>query len=193
MKEPGFFDRVSQISANTLLTLLLDVYALQFVLKDKKLMPHTIRRSDKILAVATGWAFTEIFLYKVIKLSATQMGEETIKVEIFIDAFSSLLDFVRIIGMTFLVEKLTRRSWKPYSGFLYTMIAVITLASEYCSIEVDRLEGALGQKHQDTLFDNDRNSSLIESKEFKAIIVTGVVVKGATALLSIGANYISPF
>ena len=156
-------------------------------------MPHTIRRSDKILAVATGWALTEIFLYKVIRLSATQMSEETVKVEIFIDAFSSLLDFVRIIGMTFLVEKLTRRSWKPYSGFLYTVIAVITLASEYCSIEVDRLEGVLADKHQDTLFDNDRNSLLLQSKEFKAIIVTGIVVKGATALLAIGANYISPF
>ena len=121
------------------------------------------------------------------------MTEDTVRVEIFIDAFSSLLDFIRIVGVVFLVEKLTRRSWKPYSGFLYAVIAIVVLLSEYCSIEMERLEKSMSELHKDTLFDNDRTSQIIQSKEFKAIIVTGVIVKGATALMSIGANYMSPF
>ena len=112
---------------------------MHYVLNDKKLMTHVAKKSDKVIAVALGWALTEITLYKVIRLSATQFAEESVRIEIFIDAFSSLLDFIRIIGVAYLVEKLTRRSWKPYSVYLYGVLTIVMLLSEYCSTEMEKL------------------------------------------------------
>ena len=165
---------------------------MKYVISDKKLMPHITKKADKIMAVALGWALTEITLYKVVRLSATQFNEESVRVEIFVDALSSLLDFIRVIGIAFLVEKLTRRSWKPYNTYLYGVLAVVLLLSEYCSTEMERLQRKISELHQDSLFDNDRNQNLISSPEFKSIIVTGFIVKGAGALLSLAANQASP-
>ena len=161
---------------------------MKYVLNDKKLMPHTVKKSDKILAVALGWALTEIAIYKVIRLAATQLNEESIRIEILMDALSSILDFIRVVGVAYLVEKLTRRSWKSFTTYLYAVLLFVTLMTEYCSTEMDRQVRLMADMHKDSLFDNDRNGQLLMSPEFRSVAITGFLVKGATAALSLGAN-----
>ena len=61
------------------------------------------------MAVAVGWAFAEITAMRLVKILATEFMEDDFRAEALISSFTSLFDFIRIIGITFLIEKLTRR------------------------------------------------------------------------------------
>ena len=99
----------TQILLNSVSGAAIDGYAIYRVVSDKKLMAHAPRKSNKIMAVAVGWAFAEITAMRLVKILATEFVEDDFRVEALISSFTSLFDFIRIIGITFLIEKLTRR------------------------------------------------------------------------------------
>ena len=95
---------------NSVLGAAIDGYAIYWIISDKKLMAHAPRKSNKIMAVAIGWAFAETTAMRLVKILATEFIEDDFRVEALIASFTSVFDFIRIIGTTFLIEKLTRRS-----------------------------------------------------------------------------------
>ena len=57
----------AEIAFNTLLSVLLETYALRYVLALRHLMKHEPRKSTKIVAVACGWAFCHMLCTQILK------------------------------------------------------------------------------------------------------------------------------
>ena len=85
------------------------------------------------MAVAIGWALAEIAAMRLVKILATEFVEDDFRIEALISSFTSLFDFIRIIGVTFLMEKLTRRINQQSQShmIIYVSIFLVTLVSEY--------------------------------------------------------------
>ena len=94
---------------NSLATSLIESYALYRLLSDKKLMPHVPRKSTKIMAIALGWALAEITSLRLVKILTSEFQADEFRMETLLNSFTSLFDFMRIVGVTFLVEKMSRR------------------------------------------------------------------------------------
>ena len=57
----------AEITFNTLLSVLLETYALRYVLSQRHLMKHEARKSTKIVAVACGWALCHLMCTQILK------------------------------------------------------------------------------------------------------------------------------
>ena len=79
------------------------------------------------MAIALGWAFAEILSLRLVKILTTEFYADEFRFETLIISFTSLFDFLRIVGITFFVDKISRRDSK-FSLFL--VIFVVTLLSE---------------------------------------------------------------
>ena len=62
----------TQILLNSAATPLIEGFALYKLLSDKKLMPHVPRKSTKIMAIALGWAFSEITSLRLVKILTSE-------------------------------------------------------------------------------------------------------------------------
>ena len=62
----------TQILLNSATTPLIEGFALYKLLSDKKLMPHVPRKSTKIMAIALGWAFSEITSLRLVKILTSE-------------------------------------------------------------------------------------------------------------------------
>ena len=62
----------TQILLNSAVTPLIEGFALYKLLSDKKLMPHVPRKSTKIMAIALGWAFSEITSLRLVKILTSE-------------------------------------------------------------------------------------------------------------------------
>ena len=95
------------------------------------------------MAIALGWAFAEIFSLRLVKILTTEFYADEFRFETLIISFTSLFDFLRIVGVTFFVEKITRRDSK---FTLFLTIFIVTLLSELSNYllteEQDRLSEA---------------------------------------------------
>ena len=123
----------TQILLNAILGAAIDGYAIYSVVSNKKVMAHAPRKSTKIMAVAIGWAFAEVIALRLAKTLASEVTGDDFRVEALVSSFTSLFDFIRIIGTTFLIEKLTRRGSQGSPGHttICASIFLLTLVSEY--------------------------------------------------------------
>lgn len=108
-----------------------ETQALIYVLTLRKLMPHETRKSTKIMAVACGWALCDLASTQILRPVATVAYEDIIRPDILLTCLSAVLDFVRIVGTTFLIEKLTRKgACTEAKTFIYTALIFVAFLSE---------------------------------------------------------------
>ena len=128
----------TSILLNSILGAAIDGYAIFRVVGDKKLMTHTPRKSHKIMAVAIGWALAEVTAMRLVKILATEFMEDAFRVEALVSSFTGLFDFIKIIGIAFLVEKVARRGsqYSESHAIIYASIFLLTLVSEYSNYQL---------------------------------------------------------
>ena len=93
-------------------------------------MPHVPRKSTKIVAIALGWAFSEITSLRLVKILTSEFQADEFRLETLINSFTSLFDLLRIIGMTYLVEKVNRRDKISFQVQIFAIIFAVTYLSE---------------------------------------------------------------
>ena len=119
--------------------MLIETQALVYVLTLKKLMPHEARKSTKIMAVACGWALSELVSTKILQPVAAVAYEDVVRPDVLITSLSAVLDFVRIVGTTFLAEKLTRKGvCSEAKTFIYFALVLVAFLSEMCIFRIEK-------------------------------------------------------
>ena len=184
----------AEIAFNTLLSVLLETYALRYMLAQRHLMKHEPRKSTKIVAVACGWAFCHMLCTQILKAVTRQMYEDTVRADLILSSFSALFDFVRIIGTTFLIEKLNRKGiGSEAKTFIYLTLAAVTFMAEVCNSRIDKNEASLNELSSRSLLVDktlDSASSMWTNEPLKLLFGNTILLKGAVALCSIAANYL---
>lgn len=141
-----------QITLNTLLSVGLETFALKYVLTRKHLMKYEARKMPKIMAVACGWAMSHLINTQIPRAVTSQVYEDTVRYDLLITSLSSVIDLLRIVGTTLLVEKLTRKgvSQEAKSFIMFSLVAVAFM-TEVCVTRIESNENSLDQIGQKSL------------------------------------------
>ena len=100
----------------------------------------------KIVTIACGWGLAHQASTQILKAVTTQFLEDNIRPDLILSSFSAVLDFVRIVGMTFLIEKLSRKGVSSEAKtFIYLTIAAIAFLIECCNYRIDKDENNLDE------------------------------------------------
>ena len=179
----------AEIAFNTLLSVLLETYAIRYVLRQRHLMKHEPRKTTKIVTVACGWALCHLVCTQIMKAVTRQMYEDTIRLDLILSASSALLDFVRIIGTTFLIEKLNRKGvGSEAKAFIYLTLAAVTFLSEVCNSRIEKNEATLSALSSRSLLTD--KSTDASSEPLKFLFANAMLFKGTIALAAVGANHL---
>ena len=107
----------------------------------RHLMKHEARKMTKIVTIACGWGFCHLASTQILKAVTSTVYEDNIRADMIVTSFSAVLDFVRIIGTTFLVEKLSRKNVSSEAkSFLYLALLVIAFMTEVCNSSIAKNE-----------------------------------------------------
>ena len=139
------------------------------------------------MAIALGWAFAEITSLRLVKILTSEFQADEFRAETLINSFTSLFDLLRIVGVTFLVEKMSRKG-RFTCGLHLIIIFAVALASEVVNIRLTDEQDKLSMARSKTLLGSINDQLTLE--DYQGLVVTGLAYKITTALVSIGSNYI---
>ena len=109
--------------------------------------------------------------------------------DLLVSGVSAVLDFARIVGTTFLIEKTTRKGVSKESAtFIYLALLALAFVTEVCSARVERSEASLTELSQRSLL-ADKSDSYAYAP-MKDLFLNAVLLKGALAAAAIGANHL---
>lgn len=107
-------------------------------------MKHEARKSTKIVTVACGWAFCHLLCTQILKAVTKQLYEDVIRPDLVLMSLTAALDLTRIIGTTFLIEKLNRKGVSTEAKtFIYIALAVLTFLTEVCNVRIQKQEAII--------------------------------------------------
>ena len=102
---------------------------------------------------------------------------------------SAVLDFVRIIGTTFLIEKLNRKATSQEAkSFICITLLTITFMAEVCNSRIVKDEASLNALSSRSLL--AEKSSELAWEPLKSLISNTILFKGTVAFGAIAANYL---
>ena len=151
-------------------------------------MKHEARKITKIVTIACGWGLAHQASTQILKAVTTQLYEDNIRPDLILSSFSAVLDFVRIVGTTFLIEKLSRKGVSSEAKtFIYLTIAAIAFLTECCNYRIDKDETKLDELSSRSLL-ADRSNQLIFGP-MQELFLNTIAFKGVISLGAIAANY----
>ena len=152
-------------------------------------MKHEPRKSTKIVTIACGWALCHLVCTQILKAVTRQMYEDTVRSDLILSSFSAVLDFVRIIGTTFLIEKLNRKATSSEAkSFILLTLLTVTFMTEVCNSRIDKNEASLNALSSRSLF--AEKSSELTWEPLKNLIANAILFKGTVAFGAISANFL---
>ena len=117
------------------------------------------------------------------------MYEDTIRSDLILTSFSAVLDFVRIIGTTFLIEKLNRKATSSEAKtFILLTLLTVTFLTEVCNSRILKNEASLNVISSRSLL--AEKSIELTWEPMKNLITNAIVFKGVIGFGSISANYL---
>ena len=133
-----------QITLNALLAVALETGALYYCFMQRKLMQFESRKMPKIVAISCGWAIGHLMSSQVLRAVSSQLYEETVRYDLLLSNFSAVLDFVRIIGMALLVEKMSRKgASQEAKTFIVCILVALAFLTEVFTSRVESVETQL--------------------------------------------------
>ena len=98
---------------------------------------------------------------------------------------------MRIIGTTFLIEKLNRKGiGSEAKTFIYLTLAAVTFMAEVCNSRIDKNEASLNELNSRSLLVDKTLDSASSSEPLQLFFGNTILLKGAVALCAIAANYL---
>ena len=106
-----------------------------------------------------------------------------------------MLDFLRLVGTTFLVEKLCRKGvTSEAKSFIYLTLTAVTFLNEVCNSRIDKNETELNDISAHSLFADKKAESAMFSwlgnEPLKLLITNVILFKGTIAISAIASNFL---
>ena len=127
---------------------------------------------------------------QVLRAVSSQIYEETVRYDLLLSNFSAVLDFVRIIGMALLVEKMSRKgASQEAKTFIVCILVALAFLTEVFTSRVETIETQLNKLRSANIFADQASLNLMEP--MKDLFLNAIIFKGAVSLASLAANTMS--
>ena len=118
------------------------------------------------------------------------MYEDTVRTDLILSSFSAVLDFARIIGTTFLIEKLNRKGVSSEAkSLIYLTLFTVTFLTEVCNSRIDKNEASLNALSSRSLL-ADKSTDDLTWEPLKLLFANAIFFKGTVALGAISVNFL---
>lgn len=104
--------------------------------------------------------------------------------------FSAVLDFVKLVGMVLLIEKLSRKNVSQEAKTLicFILLAVAFLSEVNCS-RIESIENGLNTLRSRSLLADKNDQNFMAP--LKNLFFDAILFKGAVSIATVSANYLS--